>query len=327
MTLDELRSIPLLDGLTDDQLVELRRRRRRGVVRARRRAVPQRSGRGFLVASPRGQDRAGQARRPRGHRARHDDHARPVGRRVPGVGPQRRLHGDRPGRSRDGRVLRVPAERLAARAQAWFPFGVHLIKGLMQTVRNIEATARQREALVALGHPGGRARARDQQPGLGRDPGGRRSPGHVQRLDVLAPAARGVGPHRRSVRRARCASAGAPAARPGRGPVGPGRPRGRALGLARRPRRRRGLAPRTGARHGRCRRRLVRPARRAPRCAAPGTRPALDGELAVDARRCWRRSRSRPSGCRRWSRRSGPTRSSTGRRCSAPTSPRGSRAR
>ena len=50
-----------------------------------------------------------------------------------------------------GRVLRVPAERLRERANAWFPFGVHLIKGLVSTVRNIESMARQREALVALG--------------------------------------------------------------------------------------------------------------------------------------------------------------------------------
>ena len=50
-----------------------------------------------------------------------------------------------------GRMLRVPAEALGAMAQSWFPFGVHLIKGLLQTVRNIESTARQREALVALG--------------------------------------------------------------------------------------------------------------------------------------------------------------------------------
>jgi signal transduction histidine kinase len=50
-----------------------------------------------------------------------------------------------------GRVLRVPAERLRDRANAWFPFGVHLIRGLVHTVRNIESTARQREALVALG--------------------------------------------------------------------------------------------------------------------------------------------------------------------------------
>jgi signal transduction histidine kinase len=51
----------------------------------------------------------------------------------------------------DARLLRVPAGELEARAMAWFPFGVHLIKGLVQSVRNIESTARQREALVALG--------------------------------------------------------------------------------------------------------------------------------------------------------------------------------
>jgi signal transduction histidine kinase len=51
----------------------------------------------------------------------------------------------------DGRLLRVPAAQLRARADAWFPFGVHLIGGLVHTVRNIESVARQREALVALG--------------------------------------------------------------------------------------------------------------------------------------------------------------------------------
>ena len=50
-----------------------------------------------------------------------------------------------------GRVLRLPAELLGQFADAWFPFGVHLIKGLVNTVRNIESTARQREALIALG--------------------------------------------------------------------------------------------------------------------------------------------------------------------------------
>jgi signal transduction histidine kinase len=50
-----------------------------------------------------------------------------------------------------GRVLRVPAEQLRDRAIAWFPFGVHLIRGLFNTVRNIENVTRQREALVALG--------------------------------------------------------------------------------------------------------------------------------------------------------------------------------
>ena len=50
-----------------------------------------------------------------------------------------------------GRVLRVPADALRELATNWFPFGVHLIKGLTQTVRSIESTARQRESLVALG--------------------------------------------------------------------------------------------------------------------------------------------------------------------------------
>src|SRR5512132_1313188 len=50
-----------------------------------------------------------------------------------------------------GRVLRVPAEVLRERSDAWFPFGGHLIQGLYHTARSIESTARQREALVTLG--------------------------------------------------------------------------------------------------------------------------------------------------------------------------------
>lgn len=48
-------------------------------------------------------------------------------------------------------VFRVPAEALRSLADAWFPFGVHFITGLVNTVRRIESAARQREALVALG--------------------------------------------------------------------------------------------------------------------------------------------------------------------------------
>jgi signal transduction histidine kinase len=51
----------------------------------------------------------------------------------------------------DGRVLRVPAEALRALCNAWFPFGDHIIAGLYGTARTIESTARQREALVTLG--------------------------------------------------------------------------------------------------------------------------------------------------------------------------------
>jgi signal transduction histidine kinase len=50
-----------------------------------------------------------------------------------------------------GRVLRVAAPDLRRLSMEWFAFGVHFIEGLANTVRRIESTARQREALVALG--------------------------------------------------------------------------------------------------------------------------------------------------------------------------------
>ena len=50
-----------------------------------------------------------------------------------------------------GRMLRVPSEALSRLAGEWFPFGKHLIMGLYQNVRSIEAAAHQRESLVALG--------------------------------------------------------------------------------------------------------------------------------------------------------------------------------
>ena len=49
------------------------------------------------------------------------------------------------------RVLRVPAGALRERMDRWFPFGGHLIQGLYNTARSIEATARQRESLITLG--------------------------------------------------------------------------------------------------------------------------------------------------------------------------------
>ncbi len=50
-----------------------------------------------------------------------------------------------------GSVMRVPAAVLRERTQAWFPFGGHLIQGIYGTARSIEASARQRDALVTLG--------------------------------------------------------------------------------------------------------------------------------------------------------------------------------
>jgi signal transduction histidine kinase len=50
-----------------------------------------------------------------------------------------------------GRLLRVPADELGRLARDWSDFVVHIITGLVATARRIEATARQREALIALG--------------------------------------------------------------------------------------------------------------------------------------------------------------------------------
>jgi len=49
------------------------------------------------------------------------------------------------------RVFRLPSERLGAFGEEWFPFAVHLLRGLIGTARRIEHNARQRDALVALG--------------------------------------------------------------------------------------------------------------------------------------------------------------------------------
>jgi signal transduction histidine kinase len=53
--------------------------------------------------------------------------------------------------SSPGRVLRVPAEALGEFVQIWFPFSLHMIQGFFQTVRMIDALSRQRESLIALG--------------------------------------------------------------------------------------------------------------------------------------------------------------------------------
>ena len=49
------------------------------------------------------------------------------------------------------RVFRLSATELGRIGQDWFPFAVHLLRGLIGTARRIEGNARQREALVALG--------------------------------------------------------------------------------------------------------------------------------------------------------------------------------
>ncbi len=51
----------------------------------------------------------------------------------------------------DGRVFVLPSPDLARLVEAWSPFSKHFVVGVFQTVRSIDATARQRESLVALG--------------------------------------------------------------------------------------------------------------------------------------------------------------------------------
>ena len=51
----------------------------------------------------------------------------------------------------DGRMFTVPSDDLGRLVGEWFPFGKHMVIGVYQTVRGIEAAARQRESLVALG--------------------------------------------------------------------------------------------------------------------------------------------------------------------------------
>ncbi len=50
-----------------------------------------------------------------------------------------------------GRLLRVPAADLRDLMNEWLPLAVHLVRGVFGTARTIEATVRQREALVTLG--------------------------------------------------------------------------------------------------------------------------------------------------------------------------------
>jgi signal transduction histidine kinase len=50
-----------------------------------------------------------------------------------------------------GRMLQVPAAELRALMEEWLPLAVHLVRGVFGTARSIEATVRQRESLITLG--------------------------------------------------------------------------------------------------------------------------------------------------------------------------------
>ncbi len=150
LALADLRTIPLFDGLRDDQLEQL------------------------LEVGTELRVRPGEVVFLEGERADHWwvlvdgalDLSRHIGREDVTVGRM-----DVPGRwaggfrawdengvylatargVAEGRMLRVPAEDLRDLANTWFPFAAHLVAGLYGTARSIEATARQRSGLVTLG--------------------------------------------------------------------------------------------------------------------------------------------------------------------------------
>ena len=150
MRIEELRSLSLFDGLTDEQLRELIEGSEE-------------------VSAPPGAELFGEGEHADFWWVLLDgviDLERHVGRETTVVAKM-----DVPGRWAGGfrawdeqgvylatgrvatpvRVLRVPAEVLRERMDRWFPFGGHFIQGLYRTARSIEATARQRESLITLG--------------------------------------------------------------------------------------------------------------------------------------------------------------------------------
>jgi signal transduction histidine kinase len=150
MSYDELRALPLLDGFTDAQVAEL-------------------AASGEELSLSAGDRLFGEGRPADDWWVLLDgriDLVRRIGHEetvmasmtVPGqwAGGFRAWdeHGVYMGSARvvePSRVFRLPAAQLAAHGEAWFPFAVHMLRGLIGTARRIEHNARQREALVALG--------------------------------------------------------------------------------------------------------------------------------------------------------------------------------
>jgi signal transduction histidine kinase len=147
---DELRAVPILDGFTDEQVAELAAAGEEVTYAAGVRLFDEGrpaddwwvllSGRIDLVrrigteeATMATMEQAGQW--AGGFRAWDE-------------------HGIYMGSARvmeESRIFRLTAPELARFGETWFPFAVHLLRGLIGTARRIEVNARQREALVALG--------------------------------------------------------------------------------------------------------------------------------------------------------------------------------
>ena len=225
-----------------------------------------------------------------------------------------------------GRVLRLDSAELRRLSQQWFPFGAALHRRPGQHGAQIESTARQREALVALGTL---------------------SAGLAQRSTTRPP--------RRPARSTPCSDttehvlsslAGSPPAASRREQFaaldglrlevsGAGAAWSRSRSPTARTSCPTGSTTTTSTRLGDRARCSPRPASTSPGAsgwpraagdlARPG--PGVGLRVPVDRRRWCRRSRRRPGGCPPWSRPCGPTPRWTAPRCRAPTWSRGSTAR
>ena len=177
MHLDDLRPLALFDGLADEELLALIDARRRGAVRARRGAVP----RGRARPSSGGSSwRAGST-----WSATSAARRRCSGRwTCPAGGPVGSAPGTstasisrRAGRAVAGRVLKVPAQSLRELVERLVPVRRTPHRGAVPDRAQLRGGDPAAGGPGRARHPGGRARARDQQPGRGGDPRGRRAAG------------------------------------------------------------------------------------------------------------------------------------------------------
>ena len=227
-----------------------------------------------------------------------------------------------------GRVLRLSAPELRRLSEQWFPFGLHFIEGLVNTVRRIESTARQREALVALGtlSAGLAHELNNPASAATRAVDALQDTTELVLSSLAQLAARGITAEQYTALDGLRLPDQRRRAAPSRDWTSP-TARTSCRDWLGRPRRRPRLGDRPGAGGGRRRRRVVRGARRgaARRLARLGAGVGLG--VAVDRRRWCRRSRRPPAGSPPSSPPCGPTRRWTAPRCRAPTSSRASTAR
>ena len=207
MLYDELRALPLLDGFTDEQVADLAASGEEVSLEAGEHLFDEGRPADDWWVLLEGTDRPRPPDRPRGGGDGHDGGARASGPAASGPGTSTGSTWAAARVIAPSRVFRLPAERLG-RARR----GVVPVRRPPAARPDRDGAAHRAQRPPARGprgarHPGGRARARDQQPRLRRGPLGGRAPGEQRRPLRLAAAAGRRGHHRRAVRRPRRAAA------------------------------------------------------------------------------------------------------------------------